>query len=255
MWELYTSKAKAQIVTLEEKKAKLENSREYLITQVMGFKEYIETKTKLDYDYLLKQTSKIGFITIANPHLKTYVIYLVDINIQIETLKTYINRLSIKANITYDEFAHIIRTFNRGLGDQILLGYTVSLGHGGLLGVRKKQNANKFKEKVTRIDWGNSNKAKADIIAKGGLPYEAYRDKNFNIIGDNGGEKWLVYHSKEADVWLYWDKSSCVVKNKAFYSFKYGYGGNEGDQAGLIVKLNRLLASNPLAITRFKAYS
>ena len=252
MYDLFVQDANKQVESLKEERIGLLKSKDYLISQVKQFEEYLRKETKVDYDSLINQTSKIGLITINLPAPKTYVIYLIDINKALQIIDDKLAKLKIKTSLKYKDYALVVKGFNKKIGNQMLLGYTMNLGNAGLFGVRIKKNL----YGVNRVDWAASNKLKADIIARGGIPFEAieYDSTTGKKTSDNGGEHWLITHAKESDIWLYWDKFSCHLKNKAFYSFKYTYGGNEGDEAGLIVKLNRLLKTDPTIVTRFKEF-
>lgn len=60
----------------------------------------------------------------------------------------------------------------------------------GSLGVTIEKN--RFKRKS--INMVESRKLREAIIADGGKPLKYEKDAKGNIIGDNGGEEWLIYY-------------------------------------------------------------
>ncbi len=70
------------------------------------------------------------------------------------------------------------------------------------------------KRKGLSPDWGTSNKEKERLIAEGKTPIEYYRDDKGEVIGDNGGEKWVSYHISDYYFMALWSQYG---KN---YSFK-----------------------------------
>lgn len=84
----------------------------------------------------------------------------------------------------------------------ITLGYEYRLPYeGSILRIVK----NKRRIKVTEdnntikgaVNWGESNKLKARLLEEGKVLYECKKDETGKIILDNGGEKWLVYHTDD----------------------------------------------------------
>ena len=104
-------------------------------------------------------------------------------------------------NLDYKTFKDIISRFNKKVISKIIeengiLNMDYKLGSIFVEMFERKIRESKEGEVYTNINWGASNKKKAEIIARGGTPYEVLeRDDNYNIIKDNGGEKWQIYHT------------------------------------------------------------
>jgi len=93
---------------------------------------------------------------------------------------------------------------------------------GGTLGfIQIFRRANKAKgEYRMRVDFPSSAKIKKEIIAKGGIPFKNEKDEFGNIIGNNGGEKWLVYYtSEEPSLTMRWLKHKFAPKYYKFIQF------------------------------------
>tara|TARA_Y100000385_G_C12721730_1_gene478948 strand:- start:153 stop:518 length:366 start_codon:yes stop_codon:yes gene_type:complete len=71
------------------------------------------------------------------------------------------------------------------------------------------------------IDWGESNKYKAELIEKGEELYNKETDQ---------GVKWQLYYTDKEYLKYYWRKGKCKVKNKSVYRFDAtrGIKGNKG---------------------------
>ena len=98
--------------------------------------------------------------------------------------------------ISYSLYRRIVLMFNTAVADKIieenyLFNLVPSFGSVGAI-----HNYNEHK----RVNWGESNKKKADIIAKGGIPYIK---GDAEIIENYQGEKWLSHHPP-LDVFLHW---------------------------------------------------
>ena len=80
----------------------------------------------------------------------------------------------------------------------------LSMGGIGTLQIHAEKN--KFKRKY--IDSASSLKRRKQIIEEGGTPLKCEKDENGKVIGDNGGEPWLMYIAK--DVLVMWTvKQQC----------------------------------------------
>ena len=71
------------------------------------------------------------------------------------------------------------------------------------------------------IDWGESNKYKAELLAEGTELYNKDTDE---------GIKWHIYYTDSEYLKYYWRKGKCKVKNKTVYRFDAtrGVKGNKG---------------------------
>lgn len=126
--------------------------------------------------------------------------------------------------LSYEKFKEIIFSYNKKVTDEIIsTGKVLMLrSHLGFLGVakyKKKFTLNEDGNLVGAINWKESNKLKAEIEARGETPYQAYKDENGKIIGNNGGVKWLCYHMNEYTFgWTY--SSSMYLSNSGNTVFK-----------------------------------
>ena len=91
-----------------------------------------------------------------------------------------------------------------------------------------------------KIDWGESNKYKEELLSKGKKLYNSETRK---------GVKWHIYYTDEEYCRYYWNKSKCRVTNKSVYKFipTRGIKGNKE-------KLTNLLKEDDLAYLKFKKY-
>lgn len=107
---------------------------------------------------------------------------------------------SNRGTLSYDLFKQVISLFNQKISKEIIKGYHFRLPH--KLGILKIMQ---FERGVVRvkengvvcgvIDWKASNGNKASILLEGKLPYESIKDETGKIIGNNDGEKWLIYRT------------------------------------------------------------
>ncbi len=97
---------------------------------------------------------------------------------------------------TKAQFSEVLKKYNTAFMTlAIEEGHKMSIG--GTLGHIEvvKKNRRKRGELCLQPNFPESNRIKAEIIARGGTPYESYRDEDGIVIGNNGGEKWLVYYT------------------------------------------------------------
>ena len=89
-----------------------------------------------------------------------------------------------------------------------------------------------------RIDWGESNKYKKELIDSKALLYSPETGK---------GAKWYIYHTDPFYCKYYWRKGKCTIPNKSVYRFDAtrGLKGNKE-------KLIHLLKKDDLAYLKFK---
>lgn len=115
-------------------------------------------------------------------------------------------------------FVDICSEFNIMIMDYILSGKEFKMGHNlsTLSVVRMDRDP-----RNPAIDWGESNKYKAELIANG--------DKLFDSESGEG-IKWHLYYTDGEYLKYYWRKGKCTVKNKSVYRFDAtrGVKGNKG---------------------------
>ena len=132
-------------------------------------------------------------------------------------------------------FKNICQEFNLLIIEYILEGKVFNMGQNlsTLSIVRKDRDP-----RSPRIDWGESNKYKKELLSEGKELYDSETGT---------GTKWHIYHTDEFYCKFYWRKSKCVIPNKSVYRFDAtrGIKGNKE-------KLVNLLKTNDLAYLKFK---
>src|SRR5574343_247783 len=203
------------------------NSKSYLLTKLEPFEHYIRNFTNIRYDdikdldrFLPEKSIQFqdNSIGLDLNLLRVTINSITDINKSIYKSEKAIE--SLKANyISKEVFKETIYKFNNKISDEIIFkGYCFELGF--RLGWIKIKKLDVSTRKKKKINWGESNKLKAEILAKGGLPFKAYYDDNKTLIGDNGGEKWHIYHSNKYDCLFYWAKKHANAENVPYYKFR-----------------------------------
>ena len=147
----------------------------------------------------------------------------------------YNNYVVDKGFVERTLFKDICSEFNIMIMDYILEGKEFNMGHNlsTMSVVRKDRDP-----RSPRVDWGESNKYKNELIKEG----KALYDPDTNL-----GTKWHIYHTDEFYCKFYWRKGKCAVPNKSVYRFDAtrGLKGNKD-------KLIHLLKTDDLAYLKFK---
>jgi len=89
-----------------------------------------------------------------------------------------------------------------------------------------------------KVDWGESNKYKQELIEQG--------EELYNVLTGKG-TKWHIYYTDSYYCKFYWRKGKCRIPNKSVYRFDAtrGVKGNKE-------KLINLLKTDDLAYLKFK---
>jgi hypothetical protein len=111
--------------------------------------------------------------------------------------KEYVNNGGV---LSYNKYKEVVTSFIKKILDKIITtGYEFDMPYKcGLLKVIQLERMVSTKEDGTlkgAIDWGNTNKLKAEIIERGEVPLIVYKDENGNKTGNNGGVPYLCYHT------------------------------------------------------------
>ena len=121
-------------------------------------------------------------------------------------------------SVSKETFVDICGEFNIMIIDYILDGKEFNMGYNlsTLSIVRMERDP-----RSPAIDWGESNKYKAELIEKGEELYNKETDQ---------GIKWQLYYTDKEYLKYYWRKGKCKVKNKSVYRFDAtrGIKGNKG---------------------------
>tara|TARA_R110000787_G_scaffold281658_1_gene393100 strand:+ start:1035 stop:1508 length:474 start_codon:yes stop_codon:yes gene_type:complete len=134
-------------------------------------------------------------------------------------------------------FTEICHIFNIGIIEYMLEGKKFNMGNNlsTLSVIRRERDP-----RSPRIDWGESNKYKKELIDSGKEIYNNVTEL---------GTKWFIYHTDEFYCKYYWNKGRCKVSNKSVYRFDAtrGLKGNKD-------KLIALLKEDDLAYLKFKKH-
>ena len=138
-------------------------------------------------------------------------------------------------NVDKKVFRQICESFNMEVMNSILDGETFNMGHNlsTLSVVRKERDP-----RNPKVDWGESNKYKQELIEQG--------EELYNVITGKG-TKWHIYYTDSYYCKFYWRKGKCRIPNKSVYRFDAtrGVKGNKE-------KLINLLKTDDLAYLKFK---
>ena len=138
-------------------------------------------------------------------------------------------------NINSNLFRDICSEFNIMIINYVLEGKEFNMGNNlsTLSIVRKDRDP-----RSPRIDWGESNKYKKELLKEGKDLYNSETGK---------GIKWHIYHTDSFYCKYYWRKGKCKVSNKSGYRFD-ATRGIKGNKEKLIY----LLKNDELAYLKFK---
>ena len=133
-------------------------------------------------------------------------------------------------------FKNLCEEFNIMIINYILEGKEFNMGNNlSTLSIVKQDRD----PRSPRLDWGESNKYKNQLLEEGQLLYNTETGK---------GVKWHIYHTDEFYCKYYWRKGKCKIKNKSVYRFD-ATRGIKGNKEKLIA----LLKEDDLAYLKFKA--
>lgn len=149
-------------------------------------------------------------------------------NQYLNTQKLYESYVKIYPNtkIDYKLFSKVLKECNKKIVELIVSkAYSFKMGYnlGELRVVQFEPTYRKSKngQLYGYPDWKTSNENKQRIIDEGGIPFESYKDKDGNIIGNNGGKKWLVYCTDDISVRFYWYKKKYNDGKRYYYSIPH----------------------------------
>lgn len=148
-------------------------------------------------------------------------------SIEIKKLTSPI-KYKLKTQIPYKKFKQIIELYNDMMMHEILMGNKMHLGQGlghiYIIELERKIKKSASGNYYTYPNWNASLTLKQKLIDEGKIPFETIKDKEGNIIGNNGGENWMVYYDDKFICKFYWSKgkkgNNIVIKNVNRYIFK-----------------------------------
>lgn len=126
-------------------------------------------------------------------------------------------------------FIKVVKEYNKKIAEAILQGHTIKMFHGlGTLNIKEKTRM--FKKDINGnylfpVSYFKSMQKKKEIIERGGVPFKGIKDENNRIIGNNGGEHWLVYHTDMLSYKWHWTKSIAMTAKygSKFRTFFFAY--------------------------------
>ena len=134
-------------------------------------------------------------------------------------------------------FRDICEEFNITIMSKILDGAEFNMGNNlSSLSITRVERD----PRSPRVDWGESNKYKQELLDKG---------KDLYNLNTSTGNKWHVYYTDSFYCKYYWKKGKCRVSNKSVYRFTptRGLKGNKE-------KLINMLKKDDLAYLKFKKH-
>ena len=261
MYNLLVTNSKVTKVDVEKELNQYLNSKNYILKSLEPYEFYINNFTRINFEdlknitnynlnYKLRINSNTEKFGIDTEKLKRILNVLCEINKSIKKLEK--TKEIVKTIPNYEVYKDILNSFNEIVSDEIVYkGYVFNLPF-NLSDIKiTKVECSKYGKK---IDWNATNKKKKEILDKGEVLYKVLeRDKEFRIIKDNGGEKYITYFQKDFDYLWNWVKSKVKVLNSAYYRFKPTYYNNTstGGKLGNINKLSLLKTSNSELLKNF----
>lgn len=247
-YNLYATKTKQEIKDLKQRIDKLTRTRTYLIKKLEIYSPYIVNKSNINYKHLrnIKQCKVVLplFITVmdekgsnktkAKDVIEFLLGRLVETNDLLYTLKNRLYKIE-NTKQSYPIFADVLKIFNAEIGEQLKLnGYHFTIG-GGLGSL---QVVSIFGNEG--INWAESFKLKQQIIDEGKIPYQAFRDENGQIVGDNGGIKWFVGYGNDYSYLWRWKRQRHLKTLKEIIYYRFSPTQDQ------YRSLYRIINANPL---------
>jgi len=138
-------------------------------------------------------------------------------------------------NLDWKVWADVVARFNNSVMDEIIMeGREFDMGAGlsRICVLRIDRN-----HATPRVDWVSTRKLKEELLVEG---------KNLMSEDTPDGEPYLVYYTDDWYCRFFWEKRSCMVRNKSAYRFDASRGlkGNK-------TKLVQHLLSDDLAYLKY----
>ncbi len=221
LFEFYKEEQKKETLKINKDLQNLETQRQDCIRNIEKYSTLVDRFWNFKCKEHYKDTTEIvfpepedvsvAFVNYQIDEVKKHFLVLVNLNNQVE------EKFQLKAKKTgitsYKTYAKILDEFNKRLVDELIKGYHLNLTTFGKVGIQKK------KRKGMNIDWNESNKRKAQLIAEGKTPYKILGyDENKKPIS-NGGEEYRSYHTGQYHYWLAWNRTGSVLKDYEKYPF------------------------------------
>jgi len=247
IYQIYIENINLKLIKVLEENVKYQESHAQLKELLMTYGTSIQKYSSFTLEDILK-TTDTNFVQSLRFPLSP--VYKDGKQINFKAIKLYIekyiwcNNVIVSNNkkvtqykeelISFSLYNRIISEFNSKIIDKIINNNYLfnSVPSFGAIGVIKNFNERK------RPNWGESNKKKAEIIARGGIPYIK---ADAESVEDYKGEKWLSYHPS-LDFYLHWHTKWISKKLNPFlkdYTYKPARGKNSIVSKLQNVKQNR----------------
>ena len=251
----------------------------YLTSKLENYKHYIINFTNIDYNNIKNLTRPLlnrivkNFINPIGLNIDNLVNIINSIAEINKTINKYENDIKFinESDIDKELFKDIIYSFNNKISDEIIYkAYIFRPGFGiGNTRIKKVRTDLRIKK---RINWGESNKLRKEILSRGGLPYAiTERDENGKAISHNGGEAWFIYFNTDFDYLWHWGKKTATSINIPYYKFRPTRYNNTSKEVydsrtiglkinttptrlGNVNKLKALVTSNSPLLNNFVIY-
>jgi len=131
--------------------------------------------------------------------------------------------------LSYSVFYKLVNEYHKAMVDECIKGYKWSLPFNlGLIKiVMSKRKYTVLPDGAIRgsVDWGKSNKLKAEILEKGQVPLKVFKDEEGNKIGDNGGVAWLCYFT-DSFYYCWTHITNIYLMNATKYGFDFSWSNS-----------------------------
>lgn len=253
---------------LKERKAELtadkesyEKTKAYLLEKLEDCHHYIRYFTNIDYkgikdaDRCISERSVSRLVDLQGVSVDS-IRRAINVIVQINRNLAKINEELKEINeyiVDEEMYREIVGSFNNQVSDAIVFeGYSFKLGLGlGVLKIKRVLCDTRIKK---RVNWGDSNKKKQEILLRGGTPFKVVeRDENGVPTKDNGGEHWMIYWNNRYDYLWHWSKNRNIVFNSAYYRFDPTRYNNisKGGGLGSVNKLAQLKGTDSPLLANF----
>ena len=154
----------------------------------------------------IKDLVNNGQLTRVAHYVKSYALSVRYLNLH----KILFDRYN-KCLIPYELYLKVLGYSNLEIAKHILAGGVYKFGHLGKMFIKQKPRTFVFKGRAVRlpVDWGMSNRYKAELIRQGKTPYDSVKAPH--------GVKWHCYHDSDFGYWFWWEGGPIV--NRAFFRF------------------------------------
>lgn len=215
LYKDYINSVQSKIATVTVKIEQYYASQEYLKNCIINNRaEFEDLGINLDNlfsnPYIayakIKELVDNGQLTRVAHYVKSYVLSVRYLNLH----KLLFDRLN-KCIMPYEAYLKILGASNFEISKHILAGGIYTFGHVGKIYIKEKARTFFFKGRKANlpIDWGLSNKYKAELIKQGKIPYDKYNAPN--------GVKWHIYHDSDYAYWFWWEAGP--IQNRSYFKF------------------------------------